>query len=252
MDAMKLTMNSTRIALVPAPAEEHPFCFSNDSPLFQQARIGCLRGDFGYTGKLFYTTWFDENAALKTEAFKSELDDVINALRENGMLADRNRMAARCNRFPDAVIKTQWRKEMAFRIETARNIYFMRCIPGKGDYNFYVFCYNKAAFMEALRQQKGLPLVCWSRLRTTNEVIALKYSETGYYKWDTSGHEGISPQQMVDNLNETGSVTKAQVAAMEAGAMFGWHCPASDPRNYDAEGQFRKEVRQLKRSEAER
>lgn len=238
MNQLQMTMKDTSFTLVPAPAHEQQFCFLQVEPAFRKASIGFLRGDFGTTGELFCTTWFDENEALKTGQFKQELDNVVNALRQNGLLGSRSQMEARCNRFPDALIKTQWRKEMAFRMETGQHTYFLRCIPGKGDYNFYLYAFDKAAFMEALRQQKGLPLLCWSRLKSTGEVIAIKYGESGYHKWDTSGYKGIPSQEVVDHLNDTGGITKAQATAMEAGSMFGWHSPGADPRNYDKDGRF--------------
>ena len=41
----------------------------------------------------------------------------------------------------------------------------------------------------------------------------------------------------MDELNGKMGVTKAQVAAMQAGAMRGWATPAADPKNYDEQGQ---------------
>lgn len=249
MDKLTLTMNKTKFTVVPAPKDEHRYCFAHDNPLVQQACVGHLRGYFESTEGPYNTRWFDQNSLLNSAAFATEFDNIVNALRENGLLSDLRTMNARCNRFPDAVIKTQWRKEMAFRVETDQRTYFLRCIPSKGDYNFYFFCYDKHALMEAMRQQKGLPLVSWSRLKSTDEVIALKYGESGYYKWDTSGYDGVPPEEIVDYLNEVGGITKAQAAAMEAGAMFGWHCPASDPRSYEPDGRFRKDAAQPKRTE---
>lgn len=43
--------------------------------------IGHLRGDMGREGNSFYTTWFDHQEDLKTQAFKDELDIVVTALR---------------------------------------------------------------------------------------------------------------------------------------------------------------------------
>ncbi|MBQ8612039.1 MAG: hypothetical protein IJ412_10100 [Oscillospiraceae bacterium] len=249
MDKLTLTTRETKFTLVPAPEEEHQYCFAHDNPLVQQACVGYLRGYFGDTEGPYHTSWFDQNSLLNSAAFKREFENIVFGLRDNGLLSDLRTMNARCNRFPDAVIKTQWRKEMAFRVETDHHTYFLRCIPSKGDYNFYFFCYDKRALMEVLRKQKGLPLVCWSRLKSTDEVIALKYGESGYYKWETSGYDGVPSEEIVDYLNETSGITKVQAAAMEAGSMFGWHCPASDPRNYEPDGRFRKDAAQPVKTE---
>ena len=45
----------------------------------QTGCIGHLRGDFG-SGQEFYTSWFDHRSEYKTDEFKSELDEVVNAL----------------------------------------------------------------------------------------------------------------------------------------------------------------------------
>lgn len=42
---------------------------------------------------------------------------------------------------------------------------------------------------------------------------------------------------IVGECNERGGVTKAQTAAMLAGSLFGWEVAASDPKNYDEQGQ---------------
>ena len=44
-------------------------------------------------------------------------------------------------------------------------------------------------------------------------------------------------QAIVDEYNGQLGVSRAQAAAMLAGAMFGWEVPAADPKNYDKEGQ---------------
>ena len=56
----------------------------------QTGNIGYLRGDFGSNGNWFYTTWFDTRSQWKSDEFKQDLDDVINALRSHnyGLLRD--------------------------------------------------------------------------------------------------------------------------------------------------------------------
>lgn len=56
----------------------------------QTGCIGHLRGDFGSSGNGFYSTWFDTREQWKTDEFKAELDDVINALREDKGWKNRN------------------------------------------------------------------------------------------------------------------------------------------------------------------
>ena len=76
----------------------------------QTGNIGHLRGDFGSGGYGFYTTWNDHRPQWKTDEFKTELDEVINALRseEYGLLKSRT-VARRAER---AVVALQEGEDM--------------------------------------------------------------------------------------------------------------------------------------------
>ena len=106
----------------------------------QTGCIGYLRGDFGTTGKEFYSSWFDNMAYLKTPEFQAELGQVINALREDsqysGILADRSSLSNVCR-------QTFGRKESGFRVNTQDYAYLLRLNPNRGDYNFYIYCYQR-------------------------------------------------------------------------------------------------------------
>lgn len=106
----------------------------------QTGCIGYLRGDFGSTGKEFYSSWFDNMAYLKTPEFQAELDTVVNALRENpqygGILADRHSLSNVCR-------QTFGREESGFRVNTQDYAYLLRLNPNRGEYNFYIYCYRR-------------------------------------------------------------------------------------------------------------
>lgn len=76
---------------------------------------------------------------------------------------------------------------------------------------------------DVLEVLQDLPLLCFSRLPTTNEPIIIQRGVVGYYP--------TSPLRDVDRLNAEMGVTARQLAAMEAGSMFGWDCPGADPLN---------------------
>jgi hypothetical protein len=80
-----------------------------------------------------------------------------------------------------------------------------------------------------------LPETCFAKLPSTGEVIGLRRGMSGYVPL-SKPPAGWSLEQ----LNQ-GIATKAQVEAMLAGSLFGWHVPAADPDNYDAEGRFKNE-----------
>ncbi len=234
-EKQKYTVHQTQFELSPA-SNEQGFCFTHYNAPSDRACIGHLRGDFGETGTTFHHTWWPHNAHLITPSFNTELKDVLTGLRQNGLLRDRKTMLARSMRFRTAIIPTEGRNTMAFRIETPEHLFYLRCIPNKGEYNFYCYGYNKTMLMEVLRQQKKLPRIAWAELDSSHEVVAICYGESGYHKWEPEGYIAMTSTEIVDDLNQKAGVSKAQASAMKAGSLFGWHCPAADPQNYDELG----------------
>ena len=88
----------------------------------QTGSIGYLRGDFGAGGKEFFSSWFDHRRDLKTDEFKSELDEVINALRseEYGLLKSRTAMAQYAGKYPDSAFQGNYATEYGFRADTEK------------------------------------------------------------------------------------------------------------------------------------
>lgn len=110
----------------------------------QTGCIGYLRGDFGRDGDEFFTTWTDQYERLKTDEFKTELDDVINALRskEYGLLQNRSAMRRYAAQNTGSAFKGNYCTEYCFRVDTEKHAYLLRCNPTRGDYNFYCYCYE--------------------------------------------------------------------------------------------------------------
>lgn len=128
----------------PLTAEERKYTYAQSMQLEgQTASIGHLRGDFGKSGLEFHTTWSDHRKQWKTDEFKAEFDDVINALRsdEYGLLKDRSAMIVCSGKQPDSAFKGNYCTEYGFRVDTEKHAYLLRCNPSKGDYNFYCHCY---------------------------------------------------------------------------------------------------------------
>lgn len=107
----------------------------------QTGSIGYLRGDFGAVGKEFFSSWFDHRRDLKTDEFKSALDEVINALRseEYGLLKSRTAMAQYAAKYPVSAFQGNYTTEYGFRADTEKYSFLIRCNPARGDYNFYGF-----------------------------------------------------------------------------------------------------------------
>lgn len=126
----------------------------------QTGLVGYLRGDFGQSGKQFWTTWFDNREDWNTPEFKHDLQRTIDRLRyETKQLADRDQLSALClNDMSSAITDDQcW---FGFRVDSKDYAYLMKCNPSKGDYNFYVYCYHKDWLDQHMaRAQQGIRFI---------------------------------------------------------------------------------------------
>lgn len=105
---MDMNYKGTVMHIGAAPAEEQNYCYSTSDEAQERACIGHLRGDFGSDGKGFFTSWFPHTGKIMAEdahkVFCTELDYVVSALRENGLLKDRATMAKHTARWQEARI----------------------------------------------------------------------------------------------------------------------------------------------------
>lgn len=138
----------------------YDFYFSHSEE--QDKAVGCvghLRGDFG-SGKQFYTTWWPhQNDVLNTPKFKADIDRAVNWLRErpDSPLRDFDTMKHCCDRYGRVcAIKGALLPSYGFMAKTKQYVYMIRCTPVKGDYQFYIYCYQRKAFEKARgKQQKN-------------------------------------------------------------------------------------------------
>lgn len=84
--------------------------------------------------------------------------------------------------------------------------------------------------------RSSLPESCYSNLLDTGAVVILKRGKTGYYPADIPFTDRESAKALVEKYNERLGISKPQFEAMKAGSMFGFHTPAANPKNYDAQG----------------
>jgi hypothetical protein len=105
--------------------------------------IGHLRMDFGRRGNEFWTTWFDHDSGdLNTPEFKAEIDDVVNELREY-VLRDRASMRRFCRDSGGELSENFGIRQYGYIVETEHYKYCLRCKPQEGDYDGYLWCYDK-------------------------------------------------------------------------------------------------------------
>lgn len=213
--------------------EEKELFFYNKDENRELGCIGYLRGDFGNGGREFWTTWFPHHfEELNDEKFKVIFDAVINKLREPcGVLSDRESMRTYCRMQPQCRVSHPYGEQWGFRILTQDYALYLRCIPTSGDYNFYVFCYDKEMLMNKLASDRGLPRYCYSYLPTTKEEIRIDFAESGYTPYRKQGNG-----RAANEMNRELGISPAQAEAMKVGSMFGWDVPGADPKNYDENG----------------
>ncbi len=149
----------------PLRAEEQKYAYAQSQQLIMQTgAIGYLRGDFDSSGTEFHTIWFDEVESRKTTEFKAEFDEVINALRFDerygSVLSGRSAMQKYGRSQPDSAFEGNYTTEYGFRIDTGNFAYLLRCIPVKGDYNFYCWCFEAKWFDRHLQQaERGIRFI---------------------------------------------------------------------------------------------
>ncbi len=131
------------LTLRPMTQAEQAYCYSQSQQIcMQTGLIGHLRADFGSNGTGFFSNFFDFRDSLKSDDFKAEFDEVINALREDkqygGILANRTAMNKFCHKHPGSSIEPDY--NYGFRADTDHYSYMLRVTPHKGEYNLYCLC----------------------------------------------------------------------------------------------------------------
>ena len=147
----------------PMTPQERMYSYTQSQQIMTQTGcIGHLRGDLDSGGKGFFTSWDDHREDLKTDAFKAELDDVVNALRFDpqygGVLKDRKSLSTYCYHSPESGFGND--REYGFRADTAQYTYFLRLNPNRGEYNFYIYCYRREWLDHHLkRAERGIRFI---------------------------------------------------------------------------------------------
>lgn len=135
------------LTIRPMTSDERLYCYSQSQQLMAQTGcIGHLRGDMGSTGEQFFSTWEDHQGQLKTQEFKDEFDNIINALRfeeaHGGILASRRSLANYCWDHPDSRL-VNGEDDFGFRVDTENYAHMIRLNPNRGMYNIYCYCYQR-------------------------------------------------------------------------------------------------------------
>ena len=103
--------------------------------------VGHVRMDFGRSGNEFWHTWWPRGPEeLNSPAFKLELQEVVDTLRES-VLKNRFAMERFCYEH-GGKISGGWTQNYGYIVETEHYRYCLRCNPSPGDYNCYCTAYD--------------------------------------------------------------------------------------------------------------
>lgn len=95
---------------------------------------------------------------LNTPEFKTDIDRTVNWLREqpDSPLRDFDTMKRCCTCYQQScAIKDAILPSCAFLVESKQYAYMLRCTPTKGEYNFYMYCYQRDTFEKYRAQLKA-------------------------------------------------------------------------------------------------
>lgn len=132
--------------ILPIRLEDKVYCYAlSEAKQITAAKIGHVRGYFdAHNGGQPFTTWFDALPYLKSADFRADLALLMDEL-YNTVLKDFKTMSAECRSELVTPLGDDTYAITAFHFpkRNAKYVYFIRLIPRRGDYNFYVMCYDK-------------------------------------------------------------------------------------------------------------
>ena len=117
--------------------------------------VGHLRADFGRHGTDFWTTWWPRGPEeLNSPEFKTEFDDLVNTLRDNGPLKSFNDMHRYCREHGGEIPGGICTQNYGYIIETESHRYALRCNPQQGDYNAYLVAFDRRVQEMNMKQEQ--------------------------------------------------------------------------------------------------
>ena len=117
--------------------------------------VGHVRMDFGRSGNEFWHTWWPRGPEeLNSPAFKLELQEVVDTLRES-VLKNRFAMERFCYEH-GGKISGGWTQNYGYIVETEHYRYCLRSNPSPGDYNCYCTAYDLDVQQQNMAQDKPL------------------------------------------------------------------------------------------------
>lgn len=228
-----MSADNRRLCLRPASTDEVGLFYSQNERDAELGTVGHLRIDFGSCGNEFWSTWWPHNEdSLNTPELKAELQEFVDELRKNGPLKDLSAMSEYCCNHGDSRLGNGSRDSYGYVAESEHYRYCLRCTPVQGDYNAYLYIYDKRQqemqkLQKLLDAEQDLPEMCFSTLPSDGSLICVKHGETGYYKSDWDTGDPVKNRELADFNNAKLGVSKIQEEAMVIKSMSGWSAQES-------------------------
>ena len=148
--------NATQFHIRPArPEEAGLFYTPHPEEDKRLGTVGHVRMDFGRSGNEFWHTWWPRGPEeLNSPAFKAELQEVVDTLRES-VLKSRFAMERFCYA-RGGKISGGWTQNYGYIVETGHYRYCLRCNPSPGDYNCYCTAYDLDVQRQNMARDKPL------------------------------------------------------------------------------------------------
>ena len=153
---VKMMENMSRFHIRPArPDEAGLFYTPHPEEDKRRGTIGHIRMDFGRSGNEFWHTWWPRGPEeLNSPAFKAELQEVVDTMRED-VLKSRFAMERFCYDH-GGKITGGYVQNYGYIVETEHYRYCLRCNPSPGDYNGYLTAYDLDVQRQNMAQEKSL------------------------------------------------------------------------------------------------
>lgn len=233
---MSFNTSEEKFVLHPASSDEAGLFYSQNEKDAELGTVGHLRIDFGSRGNEFWSTWWPHNGnELNTPVFKTELQEFVNELRKTGPLNNLSAMSEYCYDHNDGRLNDGSRDRYGFIAESENYFYCLRCTPVLGDYNAYLYIYDKhhqemQKLQKLAEAEQDLPEMCFSILPSDGSLICIKRGEDGYYKSDWDTGDSVKNRALADLNNEKLGVSKTHEEAMVINSLTGWASQEPSPQ----------------------
>ena len=170
--------------------EERKLSYTQDDEMIKRTGcIGHLRGYFEKGGETLYTSWDNHSKELLTDKFKSEINEVVTALRRDdkfgNVLMNQRSMEKYMYSHPDS--RFEGGRDFGVRADTDDHTYMIRCNPDPGEYSVYIYAYNRQMLEKAFEKPE---------VYRQNASYAREHGEIE--RWRESKAENVACRDAID------------------------------------------------------